>query len=300
MYLGIDIGGTNVKFGVIDEDYSIVKKTSIPTNAKRTSDDVLSDITAKAKELCGEFDIEAVGMGCPGRVDQENGICISAGNLPFRNTPVAQTVGDALGKRTALANDAKCAVFGELHAGVGRDYNNFAIMMLGTGVGGGVVINKKILRGLHDGAGEFGHLIVDVNGRKCSCGQYGCLEHYASVTALIEQTKDAVEKNPDSLLARMCAEKVSGKSAFEAKRQGCPVAAAVVDRYISYIAVGATNVFRVLQPEVLVIGGAISNEGDEIIVPLRSKISPRCPVTASMLKNDAGIVGAVAMLRNGF
>ena len=300
MYLGIDIGGTNVKFGVIDENYNILKKYSIPTDAKREADGVSGDIIGKALEIAAEYPIELIGMGCPGRIDSAEGICVSAGNLPFKNYPLRAIVEDATGIPTYLGNDARCAVCGELYAGAGRECDNFVMITLGTGVGGGVVINKTPYLGRAGGAGEIGHITVDINGERCKCGQIGCLEHYASVTALVAQTRAAAEKEPDSILGKMCEKGVSGRTAFDAKRAGCPVGAEVVDRYIGYVAVGVVNASRMLQPDLVVIGGAISNEGDNLIIPLREKVGPRHPVVASELRNDAGLIGAVAMaLRNG-
>ena len=299
LFLGIDIGGTNVKFGVMDENYVILKKDSIPTGAMRSADEILSDIIKKADELCGEFEIEAVGIGVAGRVNSALGVLDNANNLPtLRQTPIAEIVGKALGKRATLANDARAAICGELYAGAGKSYNTFAMITLGTGVGGGIVINRRMYFGNHGGAGEFGHMTIDRNGVRCRCGQVGCLEHYASVTALIRQTNEAAKKHPDSTLAKLSEGGASGRTAFDAMKAGCPVAAEVVDKYIGYVAIGATNVARALQPEAIVIGGAISNEGDSLILPLREKFKQRCEIVASELKNDAGIIGAVAMLRN--
>jgi len=299
LFLGIDIGGTNVKFGVMDENYIIIKKDSIPTGAEGEGDEILADIIKKAAELCGEFDIEAVGIGVAGRVNSALGVLESANNLPsLRQMGIADIVGKSLGKRATLANDARAAVCGELYAGAGKNYQIFAMMTLGTGVGGGIVINKKMYFGKFGGAGEFGHMTIEQNGIPCRCGQVGCLEHYASVTALIRQTKEAVEKHPESLLSKLSAGGVTGKTAFDAMKQGCPIGTEVVDKYIGYVAVGATNVARVLQPDAIVIGGAISTEGDTLIRPLREKFKQRCDIVASELKNDAGIIGAVAMLRN--
>ena len=297
LFLGIDIGGTNTKFGVMDENYRIIKKDSIETGAKRSADEILADIIKKADELCHEYEIEAVGIGAAGRVDATRGVLERASNLPFSDTPIAEIVSNALGKQATLSNDARAAVCGELYAGAGRRYNTFAMITLGTGVGGGIVIDKKMYLGKFGGAGEFGHVTVDMNGEKCRCGQVGCLEHYASVTALIRQTEEAVKDHPESTLARLSEGGATGRTAFDAMRAGCPVGSAVVDKYIEYVATGATNVARVLQPDAIVIGGAISNEGDTLILPLRAKFKQRCDVVASELKNDAGIIGAVAMLR---
>lgn len=299
MFLGIDIGGTNTKFGVLDENYKILKKDSIPTGAERTADEILGDIIKKSAELCGEYDIEAIGIGVAGRVNSDLGVLENANNLPsLRQTYIADVIGKALGKRATLANDARCAVCGELYAGAGKKYDTFVMMTLGTGVGGGIVINKKMYFGTYGGAGEIGHVTIDQDGIPCRCGQVGCLEHYASVTALIRQTAEAVAAHPDSLLAKLAEGGISGRTAFNAMKEGCPVGAQVVDKYIEYVAVGATDFARVLQPEAIVIGGAISNEGDTLILPLRKKFKQRCEIVASELKNDAGIIGAVAMLRN--
>ena len=222
MYLGIDIGGTNVKFGVIDENYNILKKYSIPTDAKREADRVSEDIIGKALEIAAEYPIELIGMGCPGRIDSAEGICVSAGNLPFKNYPLRAIVEDATGIPTHLGNDARCAVCGELYAGAGRECDNFVMMTLGTGVGGGVVINKTPYLGRAGGAGEIGHITVDINGERCKCGQIGCLEHYASVTALVAQTRAAAEKEPDSILGK-CARRVCrGAPPSTPKGQGVP------------------------------------------------------------------------------
>ena len=169
------------------------------------------------------------------------------------------------------------------------------MVTLGTGVGGGIVIDKKIYNGKTGVVAEFGHFSINFDGLSCPCGQKGCFEQYASVTALIRQTKEAIEENPDSLLAELGKEKVSGRTSFDAMKAGCPVGAKVVDKYIEYLAIGVLGINFFLQPDVLIIGGAISNEKDYLIKPLKEKLIREVDVRVSGLGNDAGIIGAAAL-----
>ena len=169
------------------------------------------------------------------------------------------------------------------------------MITLGTGVGGGIAINGKPYLGQHGGAGEIGHMIIKYDGLPCPCGQIGCYEQYASVTALIRLTKEALEANPDSLLAKLGKDEISGRTAFDAKAQGCPVGTAVVDQYIEYIAIGVTALERIFQPDAIVIGGAISNQEEALLTPLREKVHLPINVFTSQLKNDAGVIGAAVV-----
>lgn len=297
MELGIDIGGTNVKFGVVD-GMSIVKKYEIPTGAKRPDTEIVGDIINVCRDIVKEFNIEKIGIGSPGNVDSENGVIVSASNLNFKNTPICSMIKDALGIETHIGNDANCAVLGELYAGYGREYKNLILITLGTGVGGGIVIDGKPYFGTRGDAGEIGHMVINFDGVKCGCGTVGCYEAYASVTALVRITKEAVEKSPESSMAKSVKKaggKVTGRTAFDAMRAGCPVGAAVVDEYLTNIAVGVKSVYSIFRPDIIVIGGAISNEGEYISGPVREKIgkaSERVRVETSLLKNDIGIIGA--------
>jgi len=295
MFLGIDIGGTNIKFGVVDENYKLYKKCSIVT-VKDKGDKFLTErIIEKAKEIKDEFNYERIGIGTPGMIDSENGTVIWASNLPYNNTPIVEMLEKAISVPVKLANDATCAVCGELYAGIGQKYDDFLMVTLGTGVGGGFVLYGKPYFGKCGGAGEFGHIIIKYGGINCGCGECGCYEQYASVTALIKQTEAAIKNNPGSLLAQMSEGGVTGRTAFDAKRAGCSVANDVVEQYIDYISVGLKSLARAFQPEAIVIGGAISNEGDYIIKPLKEKINLPVELFVSNLKNDAGILGAVAI-----
>ena len=295
MTLGIDIGGTNIKFGIIDDNYCVLERRSIPTRTEASAAAIIADIIEVCLDLKKAFPYQKIGIGTPGAVDSQHGICIKAANLPFRNTPIVQTIEEATGIKSTLANDANCAVTGELYAGVGQQYKNFIMVTLGTGVGGGIVIDGKVYQGFRSGAGEIGHMIIDYAGLPCPCGQNGCWEQYASVNALIRQTKHAAVDAPNSLLASMCAESVTGRTVFEAIEKGCDVAKQVLDTYTNYILTGISSLDYIFQPEAVVLCGAVTNQGPALLDPiLRKQITPS-KIFISNLKNDAGIIGAAAV-----
>lgn len=295
MTLGIDIGGTNVKFGVIDDDYRILERRSIPTRTEASAAAIISDIIEVCLDLKKAFPYERIGIGTPGAVDSKHGICIKAANLPFRNTPIAGMIAEATGVPATLANDANCAVTGELYAGIGKQYANFIMVTLGTGVGGGIVINGQVYQGFRSGAGEIGHMVIDYAGLPCPCGQIGCWEQYASVNALIRQTKHAAVDAPNSLLASMCADSVTGRTVFEAAEKGCDVAKQVLDTYTNYILIGISSLDYIFQPEAIVLCGAVTNQGQTLLDPLHRKQTTPSKIFISDLKNDAGIIGAAAV-----
>lgn len=299
MILGIDIGGTNVKFGVCDESYNILKSYSIKTLKDKGDMVFLKSICEKINEIKGEFPIEKIGIGSPGTIDSVNGIGVRASNLPYKNTPISDVIEKETGIRPIIGNDANCAAAGEFYAGWGDECKNMAMITLGTGVGGGIIIDKKLYTGRNGVVGEFGHFSINFDGLPCPCGQNGCYEQYASVTALIRQTKEAIEKNPDSLLAKMGAERVSGRTAFEAMKAGCEIGAQVVDKYIEYISIGIMGINFAIQPDIIVIGGAISNEGDYLIKPLKEKLIRPMEIRTSKIGNSAGVIGAAAIAMEG-
>jgi len=294
MILGIDIGGTYIKFGIVDENYQI-KSYCVPTEADKGDIHLVNQVIEKAKEIRKEIDFDRIGVGTPGTIDSEKGVVIRASNLPYKNTPIVQMIKDELRVPVKLANDATCAIAGELYAGMGQKYDDFIMVTLGTGVGGGIVIGNKIYKGRGGRAGEIGHMVIKYDGLPCPCGQTGCYEQYASVAALIRQTKEAIAENPKSILAEFGKEAVSGRTAFDALRAGCPVAEKVVDTYTDYIAIGFQSLVRIFQPDAIVLGGAISNEGDNLLSPLRDKVKLPVEIHISDLKNNAGVLGAAAV-----
>lgn len=298
MTLGIDVGGTNIKFGVVDETYKIIKKHTIRTEAEKGDRQIVSNIISKCREIQKEYPFDKIGIGTPGRVNSERGVCIRASNLPWHNTPIVDMLEAELGIKAALANDATCAICGELRAGTGRQYKDFIMITLGTGVGGGICINGRPYFGKNGAAGDFGHMTIKYDGPVCRCGCHGCYEHYASVSALIRQTKEAVAKNPESLLARFVQDGVTGKSAFDAMLEGCNVAADVVEQYAEYVAEGIRNLDRIFAPEAIVIGGAIAKQKENLLIPIREKVGASINVVMSDLGNDAGIIGAVVIAEN--
>ena len=311
--IGIDLGGTNIVASVVDYDYNIIGTSKTPTNAPRSADEIFDDIAdvceeaVKAAGLTME-DIDSVGMGTPGTVNQD-GIIEFANNLAFNNVPARTMLAKRINKpeeKVFIENDANCAALGEAYAGCGNGAKDFVAVTLGTGVGSGVIIGGKIVNGVNYAGGECGHMVIVVDGEQCSCGRKGCWEAYASATALIRQTKKAMEEYPDSLMHKLAKEegKVSGRTAFDAMRLGDIAGIKVVDDYIKYVACGLINIVNALQPEIICIGGGICNEGETLMKPLRrfvqserysihSKIQTK--IVKAELGNDAGVIGAALL-----
>lgn len=311
--IGIDLGGTNIVASVVDDDYNIIGTSKTPTNSPRSADEIFDDIAdvceeaVKAAGLTME-DIDSVGMGTPGTVNQD-GIIEFANNLAFNNVPARTMLAKRINKpeeKVFIENDANCAALGEAYAGCGNGAKDFVAVTLGTGVGSGVIIGGKIVNGVNYAGGECGHMVIVVDGEQCSCGRKGCWEAYASATALIRQTKKAMEEYPDSLMHKLAKEegKVSGRTAFDAMRLGDIAGIKVVDDYIKYVACGLINIVNALQPKIICIGGGICNEGETLMKPLRrfvqserysihSKIQTK--IVKAELGNDAGVIGAALL-----
>ena len=311
--IGIDLGGTNIVASVVDDDYNIIGTSKTPTNSPRSADEIFDDIAdvceeaVKAAGLTME-DIDSVGMGTPGTVNRD-GVIEFANNLAFNNVPARTMLAKRINKpeeKVFIENDANCAALGEAYAGCGNGAKDFVAVTLGTGVGSGVIIGGKIVNGVNYAGGECGHMVIVVDGEQCSCGRKGCWEAYASATALIRQTKKAMEEYPDSLMHKLAKEegKVSGRTAFDAMRLGDIAGIKVVDDYIKYVACGLINIVNALQPEIICIGGGICNEGETLMKPLRrfvqserysihSKIQTK--IVKAELGNDAGVIGAALL-----
>ena len=313
-YIGIDIGGTNLKAGMVDEGGRIVaiKKMKIAsvTDAASLTETLHELVLALCEETeTEEAELFSVGVGCPGTVEIRGGSIINTCNLPFQNVPLRRLYHQMSRTPLYIENDANCAALGEYYAGAGRGSKRFITVTLGTGVGGGIIHNGKIYHGSNGMAGEVGHMSITMNGEPCPCGNHGCWERYASATALKRQTKLAWEQHPDSILAQVIEEKgrVSGQSAFIAARMGCPVGQKVCDQYIDYLAVGIINLINIFQPETLAIGGGVSNEEDEqLLFPLRERVAARViagnhekmtHIVKAELGNDAGLIGAALLGR---
>lgn len=293
--LGIDIGGTSVKFGIVDEQFHILEQTAIPTLADRPSKALIADIAAAAKPLIDTYKPETVGIGSPGSINPKEGIVLRAGNLPFRNVPLAKALEETLGLPTWLENDANCALIAEVSAGVCRGCRDALIITIGTGIGGSILIDGSIYHGHNFLAGELGHFVIQHGGRKCACGMNGCFEQYASATALVRQTQEAIVENPGSILAQTAAAGVDGRTVFAALEKGCPVADQVLNTYISYLAAGINSLTYIFQPQKIALAGGIAKAGSVLMDRLHPLLIPRANVALSSLKGTSGIIGA-AML----
>ena len=313
--IGIDLGGTNIAVGLVDENYNIVKKISTPTLAARGAEEITKDMAALSKRVCEECGVDLardgvkVGIASPGTVNPKTGLIEYANNIRMRDFPVVKVFCENSGVATenvAIGNDANLAALGEATKGAAKDAEIAIMITLGTGVGGGVVIDGKVLTGCAFGGAELGHMVIEYDGRACSCGRKGCLEAYCSATALVKLTKEKFEECPDSLMREMCendVNRVGGKTAFAAMKKGDKAGAEVVDTFISYLACGVANLINIFQPEVFTIGGGVSGEGDNLLIPLKEKVCQetyskdntlKTDLRIATLGNDAGIIGAAA------
>lgn len=296
MRLGIDIGGTAVKMGIVDDADRVIDSIVVPTGAERSVDAILRDIAAAAKPLCDAYHPRFVGIGCPGRVNPEKGLVLRAGHLPFDNTPVVAILSDALGLPAAIDNDANCAMLAEHAAGACADKQDALMVTVGTGIGGAILIGGKLYRGFNFRAGELGHFILDHQGRPCPCGLHGCFEQYASATALCEQAVAAADNAPDSLLAALIREQgISGKTVFSAVKNGCPTAETVLTRYGEYMAMGLNSFIKIFMPECIVLAGGITKVGQRLLDVISPHLLPEADLRLSTLSGDAGILGAASL-----
>ena len=317
--IGVDLGGTNIAVGLCDENLNIIEKASVPTLAEREGELIIKDMAALAESLIKKHgltldDIAYVGIASPGSANTATGVVEYANNLPFINFPIADIFKRFLPvKQVYVANDANAAALGEALAGAAKGSNSSIMITLGTGVGGGVIINGKIFAGGVNFSGtELGHTVIVAGGRQCSCGRRGCWEAYSSATALTNMTKETMEelrlKNIPNLLTEEADKegKVSARTAFNAMRRGDVYGKKLVDAYIEYLAVGIANMINIFQPEVLTIGGGVSNEKDYLTVPLCKIVDVeqytrsndvRTKVVVAALGNDAGIIGAAGLGR---
>lgn len=312
--VGIDLGGTNIVAGVVNNKYEIVARAECKTAIPRPESDVCDSMAAIVKEAVKKAkikmdDIDYIGIGVPGAVNPDTGMVETCPNLLFKNWDIRKMMNDRTGKFIKIENDANAAALGEFLAGSAKGCRNAVAITLGTGVGGGIVIDGKIYSGSNFAGAELGHMVIVKDGKECGCGRHGCWEAYASATALINMTKEAIrnEKPEFSYMLSLCEgdiNNVNGKTPFDAMMAGDPTGKAVVDEYISYLACGIVNVINIFQPDVLCIGGGVSRQGDNLLNPIRAIVEAeritkhnekQTYICCATLGNDAGIIGA-AML----
>ncbi len=310
--IGVDLGGTNIATGVINEKNEIIGRGKVKTRAPRPAEAIFDSIKeavdmAVVNAGINYEEIISVGIGTPGSVNKDTGAIEFSNNLKFHNVPAKQMLEERLKKPVYLENDANAAALGEAVAGCGNGVKNFVAVTLGTGVGSGIIIDGKIYRGSNFCGGEMGHMVINVDGIPCNCGRKGCWEKYASATALVSQAVEAMQSNKDSLLWQTCdgdLNKVEGKTIFEALDLGDATAKAVVDKYLYYVAIGIANVINALQPEAVCVGGGISGQGERILQPIREMVKAerysvyadkQAEILKAALGNDAGIIGAALL-----
>ncbi len=317
-YIGVDLGGTNIAVGVVDENHKIVKKASTPTLPERGAEAIVKDMARLAEGLvkdCGLTldDIASVGIASPGIANRATGIVEYSCNLPFDNFHMADVFKSFLPvKAVYVENDANAAALAEALAGAAKGTRDSVMITLGTGVGGGIIIDGKIISGFNAAGGELGHIVIERNGRQCGCGRRGCWETYSSATGLANMTREKVnelmlKKIPSVMVDEYQANgRVSARTAFDAMRKGDKAGQEVVDEYISYLACGIANIINIFQPEVLSIGGGICNEKNYLLDPLVAIVdreqytrdnARKTVVKIAEMGNDAGIVGAAGLGR---
>lgn len=308
-YLGVDLGGTTIKVGLVNEAYQIVQNISGPTGRERSSEEVLKDMAMLCKEVMNlqgisEKEIHSIGIGSPGIASPKEGIILSSSNLNFDHVNVKKEIQKYIQTEVYVENDANCAALGEVLCGAAKGEDNVIVVTLGTGVGGGIVADGKINRGSFFGAGEIGHQVIERGGVQCGCGRKGCWEQYASATALIRQAKEAAAKNPATKMVALAkdgkAENINAKNVFDAAQAGDQTAQEVLDQYFKYIACGVTNLINILEPSMIVLGGGMSAQKTYLTDPVTKYVqeemygglSLKTKITAATLGNDAGIIGA--------
>ena len=305
--IGVDLGGTNIAVGLIDLDGKVIlHKKSIKTRAPRPCDEISSDIKEVCLDLCKTegidlSSVEWIGVATPGIV--KDGVVIDAFNLGWKNERFGEIISHLTGRPTFVANDANAAAYAEAKWGCGVGEDSLIAITLGTGIGGGIILDGKIWEGFNGFAAELGHMIIDVGGRRCACGLRGCLEAYCSASALVHETKRMMKLYPDSImweLAQGDIERIDGRTAFAANAKGDLAARQVIDDFVNYLAIGIANIINIFQPSVICIGGGVSGQGEELMRPLRERLKytsfgtkdMRTRVEAAVYKNDAGIIGA--------
>lgn len=302
MYIGIDVGGTNLKAGLVDETGRIVKAERIPLDFQGP-ESFAASLADLSKKVCQEG-VEWVGVGLPGAVD--GGDVLFTTNIPMENVPLEALFRKHLDLPLLLGNDADCAAVGEFFAGAGRGTQDFAVVTLGTGVGAGLIVNGKLRGGV--ASSEAGHMVICQDGELCNCGRRGCWERYASATGLIQQTKRAMEAHPESVLHELAAEHgVEGRTAFQAAEAGDETALAVCRGYVNYLASGLASLINILRPEVVAIGGGVAGAPEHLLLePLREAVAKESfsrhggritRILPAELGNDAGIIGAAMLGR---
>lgn len=310
-YVGVDIGGMSIKVGIVDENGKIFASSSFVTNIQDSVSAIVKKILNKIEKLKKPDDVcLGIGIGIPGVTDSNTGIVRSAVNIGWSNVNLIEEFKKQTDIKVGILNDANAAVLGEYKfTDISKEYTDIVMITLGTGIGGGIIIDGELYQGKTFAAGEIGHIPIQKEGLKCNCGGVGCFEQYASASALIRITKECIAANKKSILSEQsimdgC---VNGKTAFIAEKQGCPYAHEVIEEYINNVATGLIAISNFIHPECIIIGGGISKEGDAFVSRLQEKVDyyvdssgfgPKVLIRRAKLTNDAGIIGAAGFVMN--
>lgn len=319
-HLGVDFGGTHIAAGIVDDSGQLLIKRSTKTKRHRPIKEIMADLLALCDEVAERLNIKAeeiptIGLGVPANIHPDGKRVVYGNNIKgLSDANIEKIIKEHYPlMEVYLENDANAAAYAELLCGAAKGLKNIVMVTLGTGVGGGIIIDGKIYSGHNLAGGEIGHIVIDRNGEKCSCGRRGCWEQYASVTALSRQTADMIDLYPNSKIYDLIEGKkikIGGRTAFDAMATGDECGRKIVEQWIEYIGIGVVDMINILQPEMVVIGGGISREGDKIIVPLQKYVRknvyagevediPQTKIVAATMGNDAGIVGAALLYKQG-
>lgn len=310
--IGVDLGGTTITAGLVDGEHKILDTMTCATNLPRPEHEVEEAIAGLCTGLLAKHglttaDLNWVGIGTPGSVNSETGIVEFNANFGYSDWELRASMEKLLGCTVYIENDANAAAYGEYIAGAAKGAKYAVAITLGTGIGGGIIINGKIFAGFNHAGAEVGHIVVEKGGRPCMCGRCGCWEKYASARALAEDTKTAMQANPDNMmwgLVQGDLNKVGAKTVFDAMHAGDELAKAVVANWLEYVACGITDIINIFQPEIICIGGGVSAQGETLLAPIRAYVDReeyarngkrRAVIKAAELKNDAGVLGAAAL-----
>lgn len=317
--IGVDLGGTNIAAGLVDEQFRIVDRESVKTNVPRPAESIIRDIARLVNILCdrnklGQENIESVGVGVPGTINEDTGYVEYSNNIRFEKVPFIELLSGLISIPVCFGNDANAAALGEYYAG---RYNvkSFVMITLGTGIGSGIILDGKLIKGINFAASELGHTVIKMGGEPCTCGRRGCFEAYASATALIRDTRRRMTSEEyfggkaagKTVLWDLCgkdADNIEAKHVFDAVKLGDKLANELFSDYTDYLAEGIANIINILQPELVCIGGGVSKAGEMLLTPVKEKVAglifsknsaKNTEIELARLDNDAGIIGA-AML----
>lgn len=301
--IGIDLGGTNAQGAAATQTGNILRRGKVPTRSSLGAATVLEDLANLALDLAAGHPISALGLGLPGLLDLDRGVCVVAENLGWENIPIVEPLKDRLGVPVFIENDARVAALGEYSKGKAQRYKHFIYLTIGTGIGAGIFVDGRLLQGSRWSAGEVGHMVMDPHGPACTCGNHGCLETLASATAIARDGLQAANTNPNSLLNTL-SDTIDAALVFKAAAAGDSVAGQVIDRALTWLGIGIANLVNIFNPELVVIGGGVSLAGDQLLNPVRTMVElyamrvqkETVSITTSSLDDTAGVAGALELI----